>query len=370
MRPLAPVHGLTLALSLLAPSSALAQGDALSPAQRDSARTWLRVAAQEVGAIAVKPEALQLGARTIPAGSRVTGDVVSVHGPVDVYGTVEGSVIALLSDVIVHPGAIVRGRAVALGGTVRMEGGTVSGEVATITGAVNAVFATPSRLVGVRRSVGLAVGWFLVLALIGSTVAVLARGHLDTIVGRIRDDFSRAFFFGVLGELALLPALVLTCVALAITVVGALLIPFAIVGFLLACAGALALGFIAMSYVVGGALVARRAASVSDSGVATLTALLAGLALFLVLWLLGAVLGGAGFLGIAVRLAVLALTWAALTIGFGATILSRGGTRASMPPMALPAAAAEDDYSWQTPTPVLGVAAARRPTPASRSPEL
>lgn len=365
MRPSRSLLG--LALALIGSQAALAQGRALTPAQRDSARTWLQVAEQEAGPIAVTSESLRLGPQSVAAGTHVSGDVVSVHGPVDVSGTVDGSVVALRGDVILHPGAAVHGRVIALGGTVRSEGGTATGEVASITGAVNTLFATPSRLGGVRRSLGLAVGWFLVLALIGSTVALFGRSHLDTIVARIQHDFSRAFLFGVLSELALLPALVLTCVALAITVVGALLIPFAIVGFLLACAGALALGFIAMAYVAGGALVARRAVSRRDDSASALIALIGGLALFLALWIVAAVVGGAGVLGIALRLAVLALTWAAVTIGFGATLLSRGGTRATMPPTTPPSLAAEDDYSWQTPTPVLGVAAARRPMPTSPS---
>ena len=53
----------------------------------------------------------------------------------------------------------------------------------------------------------------------------------------------------------------------------------------------------------------------------------------------------------------------AVTAGFGAVLISRAGTRRTVPPQA--PVAPLDDMSWQTPTPVSGVAAARRPTPVA-----
>jgi hypothetical protein len=96
--------------------------------------------------------------------------------------------------------------------------------------------------------------------------------------------------------------------------------------------------------------------------------LFAGLSVFLVLWLLA---GGAAYLGLAgsvLRLLAFLSTWIAATIGLGATIITRAGTRppVRMPPIAAPPV---EEYAWQTPTPVSGVAAARRPTPAPRPSE-
>ena len=60
------------------------------------------------------------------------------------------------------------------------------------------------------------------------------------------------------------------------------------------------------------------------------------------------------------------ITWVAVTVGFGATLASRGGTRV-LPTATLPVPQLlEEDTSWQTPTPVSGVTAARRPTPPPR----
>ena len=55
--------------------------------------------------------------------------------------------------------------------------------------------------------------------------------------------------------------------------------------------------------------------------------LIAGLSVFLVLWLLA---GGAAYLGLAgsvLRLLAFLSTWIAATIGLGATIITRAGTR-------------------------------------------
>jgi hypothetical protein len=115
-----------------------------------------------------------------------------------------------------------------------------------------------------------------------------------------------------------------------------------------------------MAYVAGDAL-GRRLGSraIAHSGVALL---LLGLALFYVVWLVPTVTMGAGLLSSVLRVFAVAITWVATTVGFGAAILTRGGTRevaVGAPAVAPP----EDEYAWQTPTPVTGVTAARRPTP-------
>jgi hypothetical protein len=95
--------------------------------------------------------------------------------------------------------------------------------------------------------------------------------------------------------------------------------------------------------------------------------LLLGLLLFYVVWLVAAVLGWAPVLGAALRLFASAVTWVAVTVGFGAALLTRGGTREAAAAAPGPPAREEDEDQWQTPTPVTGVTAARRPTPVPPS---
>jgi hypothetical protein len=63
------------------------------------------------------------------------------------------------------------------------------------------------------------------------------------------------------------------------------------------------------------------------------------------------------------RAAAIAATWVAVTLGLGATILSRAGTHRKIPEGARPIELA----SWQTPTPLTGVVAARRPIAAGEA---
>lgn len=345
------------------PARALSVGDSIAAVVDSLAR--------DANGVAIARTAAQSGAQSVAAGTTINGSIASWRGPLDVRGTITGNAVALGGDVVVHTGGVVRGDAIALGGHVQLDGGTVQGEMRSLSALTVGPLAktvprTPAQ--ATKRSLSLAVGWYLVLAVIGLFAALFARGNLETIAERIRDDFSRSFLYGVAGQIALLPALVVCIVALCITVIGILLIPFAIVGFVLGGAGALALGFLAMSYVTGEAAMRWRGAVSPYTPPPVVQFLFFGLSLYFVLWILGGLLSWAGWLGAVLRLLAAMVTWVALTVGFGATLASRGGTRA--PGGRVPASTVPptiSDTSWQTPTPVSGVAAARRPTPPPRS---
>ena len=308
-----------------------------------------------------------MGDRTIAVGERVEGDVVVFRGDLNVHGVIDGDAVALGGDLVLHPGSTVQGDAVAVGGQARNLGGRVGGELRSLSGFRQAVTSrrptrTPVQSTG--RALSLTVGWFVMLTSIGIVVMLFARDKLETVAGTIQDRFSRALLIGILGELALLPVLVLAIVALAVTLVGILLIPLAVVAYLLAAAGALALGFLSMVHLSGEALLRRRSRDLPSFGAASIRYLLTGLGLYFGLWVLAAAFTWAGPLGGVLRVVAGIVTWVAVTVGLGATLLSRGGTRA--PTDTTLAEIAGEDYSWQTPTPVTGVAAARRPTPAPR----
>jgi hypothetical protein len=341
---------------------------AAATAGADPIAIWLDSLASDAHGVVLSRGAVRQGDQRVAAGDSISGSIAAWHGTLDVAGRVGGNAVAVGGDVVVHPGAVIAGDALAVGGEVRNEGGTVEGEMRSLNAlTVGSLPVTPPRSSAqtARRSVSLAVGWYLVLAAIGLAVVLFARGNLETIADRIRHDFTRSFIYGLAGQLLLVPALVVSIVALAITVIGIILIPFAIVGYCLAVAGALALGFIAMSFVFGDAAMRWRGAAVGGGRAQILQFLLIGLSIYLVLWVVGGALGGFGALGGLVRFIVAVLTWVALTVGFGATLASRGGTRAESP-VSFEEPMPTDDLSWQTPTPVSGVAAARRPTPLER----
>jgi hypothetical protein len=154
-------------------------------------------------------------------------------------------------------------------------------------------------------------------------------------------------------------------VVLAITVIGVLLIPFAIVAYIIAAAGLLALGFLAVARFTGRGFFHPSAGDATRS--VSLRALVIGVALYLGVWLVVAALTWMPSLQPLLRAVACAITWVALTAGLGATVLSRAGTQHEQPRDAgLPSPGAPEPLAWQTPTPVAGVAAARRPATTTR----
>jgi hypothetical protein len=81
-----------------------------------------------------------------------------------------------------------------------------------------------------------------------------------------------------------------------------------------------------------------------------------GVALFFALWMIAALLTWSPIASVVLRAAALAATWVAMTLGLGATLLSRAGTHRKLASGTRPVELA----AWQTPTPVTGVVAALR----------
>ena len=340
-------------LLLLGPAALLSQQPA-SAAKADLER--LRVGEQ----IANLPPAdsITSGARKVAAGTTVKGTIVA-RGPVDVSGRVEGSVVSLAGDVTVHRGGVVTGDALAVGGRVNADSGEVDGEMRAVSAlpslASHAVVVADVRSPAQRTidSVRAVAGSFAILLIIALGVFLFAGPNLDEVVSTIQARFVRAFWYGILGQLLVLPGLLVLIVALALTILGILLIPFAVVAYGIAVAGLATLGFLAVARLIGDGLSRSTASSARGRALGSLSL---GLAVFFGLWLVASLVTWAPFVATIVRAAALAATWAAMTLGLGAAILSRAGTHRRVAGSARPIELA----AWQTPTPVAGVVAARR----------
>jgi len=359
------VRLLALAALLVAPGALAAQSSAVpTTAPLNLSRDLDRLAKGEQVTQLPSPDSVTAGPRTIAAGSVVHGTVVA-RGPVHVFGTVDGSVVSLAGDVVVHAGGAVTGDALSVGGRVNADSGRVDGEMRSMSalprlGATAAVVAPPQTATqAVLESLRAVVGVFAVLLVVAMGVLFFAGRNLDEVVGTLEQRFGKAFWVGVLGQMLILPVLVLVIVALALTILGVLLIPFAIVAYCIAAAGLVTLGFLAVARLVGGGVWHPAGAGARSQA---LGALAAGLALFFVLWLVAALLGWAPLAASVVRAAALAATWAAATLGLGAAILSRAGTHRRIASGERPVELA----SWQTPTPIAGVIAARRPAATAK----
>jgi hypothetical protein len=262
-----------------------------------------------------------------------------------------------------------------------LDGATDGGDVRSMArneGRRSAQAVAPARAdtESTAHALKLVFGWLTILLVIGLGVLVTASPYLDGVAEAFEVSFTRALGAGIVGQMLVLPALLLLCVALALTVVGVLAIPLAIVAGIIAVAGLLTLGFLAVAYVTGRSILGgergptrRRAASARGE---SLGALSVGIAIYLAVWLASAALTPVPAIAVVLRTVALATTWVAATAGFGAALISRAGTRSESARAARAAEAAgyateRSPYQssvpgWQTPTPVHGVVAARRPT--------
>jgi hypothetical protein len=269
------------------------------------------------------------GSIRVDEDERVTDAVVAVGGSVDVQGRVEDDVVAVLGDVRLGPHAVVTGSVTSVGGRIEQDRG------AEVRGDVNEVTLNhgPWHLGGSpwhpQFGRNIFSGWFsllgtllriALLTLLALIVAVVASGPVERIAHRSATDVWVSLF---------VPVLVLTVVFLAISIVGIpllLLVPFALVALLF---GVL-MGFTGVARRVGewavgpykGPLVATAV------GVAVITA---GAVVTRIVWLIP---GPIAPLAIALWVIALFLEYVAWTVGLGALLLTRFGTRGpSAPPL-------------------------------------
>jgi hypothetical protein len=354
---------------------ALALGSLRAPAQTpsapqppaqtpgDSAALPQEIAAQRAAGETHLPNANQFvfGDQTIAEKKSVNGSVAVAHGNLDVYGTILGDAVTLDGDIRVHRGGRIAGDAWAAGGTVMIEGGVIEGTKRAFGSRIPTSTPAPSRPLTTLETIKLTIGWFALLMIIGLGVMIFADNNLDGVVLALERGFGKSFWIGLAGQVLLLPALIVFIVALALTVIGALLIPFAVVAYVIATAGLITLGFLAVARLTGVAFTSDRGTT-SPRGV-HLRALFMGLFAYLALWLGAALFTSTPVVGAILRTAAIALTWVATTVGLGAAIISRAGT---VRPGNATGISSTDELSWQTPTPVTGVAAATRRVASTR----
>jgi hypothetical protein len=278
------------------------------------------------------------GSIEVEEDERVNEAVVAVFGNVDVRGYVEEDVVAVLGSVRLGPRAVVRGSVTSVGGRIIQErGAEIRGDVNEVRLGMGAwhfggapwrpwsghdMFSSWFSLLGTLLRIGLV----MLLALI---VAVVASGPTERISRRVALDPWVSGFVGLLAQVLFVPVLVLTVVFLAISIVGIpllFLVPFALVALLF---GVL-MGFTGVARRVGewavgpykGPMVATMV------GVAVITA---GAIVTRIVWLIPGPIAPLAFVLWMIALFIEYIAW---TIGLGALLLTRFGTRGpSAPPL-------------------------------------
>lgn len=206
-------------------------------------------------------------------------------------------------------------------------------------------------------------GIFGIGLVIGLIVLTTAEDSLMAVAKAAARDIGGSFWVGLLWQALAIPLLAVLVVGCVLTIIGILAVPIVVMAWALAYAGAFTLGILAVLLVIGRALVGR--GSGTGTRAAALRGLIVGLAALSVVWLGTSLVSSVPIVGLVSRLIALSFTWAVATVGLGAVVTSRGGIMKIRMDTTMTEIAAAP--SWQTPTPVQGVVAARRPVASSAS---
>jgi len=303
----------------------------------------------------------------LPAGERVDATLVLVDGDGELTGTVTGDLVVVGGSVSLQDGSLIQGDVRLAEARLFRNGGEVEGEIRTLEGwrpreEVTAVApagpeppaAGAASRVQDRRGpavlrpfrhifAGLAgltqtVVAFLLLAGAGWAAVHFAGDRLQVVADTAREGPLRAALVGVAGAFLVLPAWILGVIALAISIVGILALPFWVVLFPVAVAVAALFGALGVALLLGEWILEQdfqglerfRSSNRVHAVTVGVAALLLALALANVVRMAGPLLGF--FRGLLSVAGVLALLGAA-AVGLGSLLLSRGGA----PP---------DDWVW------------------------
>lgn len=252
----------------------------------------------------------------------VKGDITALGGDVTVEGKVTGSVVAIGGDIIVTSTGEIEKDATSIGGDVKREAGGI------IRGEVVGVGFFPSDVLGISfgRPVYFGLPFIaglikiLFLLFIGLVVFSVAPNQVTKVKTKLEKEMLKSGLVGFLGEILILPVFVL----LIITVIG---IPVAILVEPLVILLAILLGYIAVSLYIG----ERFKESTNVKPKTGLMTVLLGIILVELIPLFARLIGMAGEPGSALGMLFVIVYWTLiyliLTIGFGAVILTRFGTR-------------------------------------------
>jgi len=193
---------------------------------------------------------------------------------------------------------------------------------------VRVVHVQPSFAPGIAGSLVNLGAVYLAMSFMGLGLLIFAPRQLEVVADTVWHSFGRSFLAGLFAQPLLVPAFATMIVGLALTVVGILVIPFAMLAFLAAFLLAAIGGFVAVARTIGEIYLRRKMAQ----GVAIRTwgsfrYIVYGLAGLSAIWLPAVLLGGVPVAGPVLVGSAALITWVLATAGFGATLISRGGVR-------------------------------------------
>jgi hypothetical protein len=260
----------------------------------------------------------------IAANERVEGDVVVFGGSADVDGEITEDLVVFGGSLRLGPQAVVRGEVTVMGGSLdRAPGAQIFGRINEVTGGPwmfrrgwrwSNLFGSFWSRVGSLAATVLRLTLFVLL---GFVIVAFGRNAIEQVAARTAATPLRSGLIGLLAEVLFLPVLIITCVVLAVSIVGIpllALVPFAVLLLMLV----MLVGFVGLAFHVGRRLAATLgwvepgpyaalAIGVVTIGAVTLVAKLGALA--------------GGFLLAPLTAVGYFVEYVAWTVGFGAALL-------------------------------------------------
>lgn len=217
-----------------------------------------------------------------------------------------------------------------------------------------------------RNGAGL-VGVFITLLALGFSLVLFGRPNLEIVADTVSHSFGRAFVVGLIAQMLVLPTFGMLVVGLLLSVVGVLLIPFAVLAYTLLLLVGIVGGILAVAHALGETYTRRRLAlGITVPSTNSYRYVAVGLLAICSLWATWVLFGWVPVAGTLILGAAFLFTWLLVTVGFGATLLSRAGAREAFAGRIIPPEALTDEYLWATPQ--FGVPAAKRPVPRTPPP--
>jgi hypothetical protein len=315
-------------------------------------------------ALTVPGGTARIGNFSIGSGESHQGDVLVLNGNADLYGRLSGNLVTAAGDITLHPGSYVSGSVLAYGGQIHQAGGQVTGDIITLGALVAAdlieapAASTAPLVLALRNVAGLA-GIFLTLLGIGFGLVLFGKPNLEIISDTVSHTFGRSFAVGVLAQVLVIPTFGVLVVGLILSVVGILLIPFAVIAAVLLVLVAVLAGFLGVTHALGEKYTRRQLARGALGSTSSYRYVVTGLAGMILLWSGWAAFGWVPVLGWIAFGAAGVVTWLLVTVGLGAALLSRLGLAGHFAGRFIAPETLTDEYLWATPQ--FGVPAARRP---------
>jgi hypothetical protein len=303
----------------------------------------------------------RIGQYSVGSDETIHGHVVVLEGSAEVHGRIEGNVIALDGDITVFPGGSIIGDVLSIGGAIHKVGnGTISGSEQALEAAVAPSGGPPAPVLGqmVRHAAGLA-GLVLTLTVLGFGLVTFGRPNLEIVSDTVTHSFGRSFLAGLLGQVLVLPTFGMLVIGLALTIAGALLLPFAIAVYVLLVLVTSIGGLLAVAHAIGERITHRRMARGIIVSPNSYRYIVTGLGIAASIWVAWVAFGWVPVAGTLMLTAAGITTWTVATVGFGAALLSRGGIREHFAGRLIAPEMMTDEYLWATPQ--FGVPAVKRP---------